>query len=137
MKKILLSIFSLVLVFGMSACTSKQVPEEVVIKEPETVAETEAETPAGEEVAIPADGTYEGVAEAFHGDIKVEVVVEGGAITAVNVLEEDETPEIGGPVVESMPGEIVAANSPDVDIVSGATWTSEGIINAVKDALSQ
>ena len=48
-----------------------------------------------------------------------------------------ETIEIAGGALEQIPKAIVEANSPDVDVVSGATYTSKGIMNAVKDALGQ
>ena len=58
-------------------------------------------------------------------------------IAAVEVLSNSETIEIAGTALEQIPAAIVEANSPDVDVVSGATYTSNGIINAVKDALGQ
>ncbi|NLM55453.1 MAG: FMN-binding protein, partial [Firmicutes bacterium] len=46
-------------------------------------------------------------------------------------------PGISDPAVKDMPGRIVAANSAQVDVVSGATYTSKGIIEAVENAVSQ
>ena len=86
--------------------------------------------------ALPADGTYTGTGAGMHSTIKVEVTVEGGKITAVTVLEQDETVGISDPAIEQIPAAIVAANSPDVDAVAHATLTSNGIIEAVKNALS-
>ena len=82
-----------------------------------------------------ADGTYVGEAAGFGGTIKVEVVVNGGAITEVKVLKHQETPGISDPAIKQIPERIVTANSSDVDKVSGATYTSEGIMQAVKNAL--
>ena len=62
--------------------------------------------------------------------------MDGDTITAVEVVSNSETPEIAGAALEQIPAAIVAANSPDVDVVSGATYTSNGIINAVKNAIS-
>ena len=64
------------------------------------------------------------------------VTMDGDTITAVEVISNSETIEIAGGALEQIPAAIVAANSPDVDVVSGATYTSNGIINAVKNAIS-
>ena len=82
-----------------------------------------------------AAGVLTGTADGFMGPITVSVTMDGETITAVEVVSNSETPEIAGGALEQIPAAIVAANSPDVDIVSGATYTSNGIINAVKNAL--
>ncbi|MDY5251581.1 MAG: FAD-dependent oxidoreductase [Erysipelotrichaceae bacterium] len=79
------------------------------------------------------DGTYEGVGAGFAGDIKVSVEIKAGEITAINVLESGETVPDG---VEKMPQNIVD-NGIEADAISGATGSSEGIRNAVKDAIAK
>ena len=81
-------------------------------------------------------GALTGTADGFMGPITVEVTMDGDTITAVTVVSNSETPEIAGNALEQIPAAIVEANSPDVDIVAGATYTSNGIINAVKNAIS-
>ena len=83
-----------------------------------------------------AAGVLTGTADGFMGPITVSVTMDGDTITAVEVVSNSETPEIAGTALEQIPAAIVAANSADVDIVAGATYTSNGIINAVKNALS-
>ena len=83
-----------------------------------------------------AGGPLTGTANGFGGPITVSVTMDGDKITAVEIVSNSETPEIAGTALEQIPAAIVAANSPDVDIVSGATYTSNGIINAVKNALA-
>ena len=83
-----------------------------------------------------AAGVLTGTADGFMGPITVSVTMDGDTITAVEVVSNSETPEIAGAALEQIPAAIVAANSPDVDVVSGATYTSNGIINAVKNAIS-
>ena len=83
-----------------------------------------------------AAGVLTGTADGFGGPITVSVTMDGDTITAVEVVSNSETPEIAGAALEQIPAAIVAANSPDVDVVSGATYTSNGIINAVKNAIS-
>ena len=80
-------------------------------------------------------GGLTGTADGFAGPITVEVTMDGDTITGVTVTSNSETPAIAGAALEQIPAAIVAANSADVDIVAGATFTSNGIINAVKDAI--
>ena len=88
------------------------------------------------ESAGSAGGALTGTADGFMGPITVSVTMDGDTITAVEVVSNSDTPEIAGAALEQIPAAIVAANSPDVDVVSGATYTSNGIINAVKNAIS-
>lgn len=79
--------------------------------------------------------TLTGVGKGFGGEIKVTVTKEGDKITAVTVDAPNETPGISTPAIDELPGKIVEANSTDVDVIAGATVTSEGIIYAVNNAL--
>ncbi len=76
-----------------------------------------------------------GAARGFGGEVKVNVTVEGGAITAVAAIGESETNGIGSRAIAELPAAIVQAGSADVDGVSGATVTSAAIVRAVKNAL--
>ncbi|MGT2950148.1 flavocytochrome c [Streptococcus cuniculi] len=82
-------------------------------------------------------GTFEGVGSGKHGDIKVAVTITDGAITKIDVLEQDENKVLSEPVYEELQDMIIAQNSADVEAVSGASATSEGYINAVKDAVEK
>ena len=83
------------------------------------------------------DGVYEGTAEGFGGDITMRVTISGGKIVNVEVVSaEDETPSFFSNASKLIPN-IVSTQSAEVDTVSGATYSSNGIIDAVKDALSQ
>ena len=83
------------------------------------------------------DGTYTGTGKGMGGDLTVTVVVENGSITSITVDTHNETPGISDPALERVPAAIIAAQSVDVDTVSGATMTSNGIMTAVKDALAE
>lgn len=83
------------------------------------------------------DGSYEGTAQGFGGEIKVEVTVEGNKITAVKATGDSETEGIGSKAIEELPGKIVEANSADVEAVAGASVSSKAIIEAVNAALEQ
>ena len=80
--------------------------------------------------------TLTGEAEGFGGPIKAEVTVENGAITALTLTGEAETPAIGGVALETLTEAIKAAGTIEgVDGVTGATWTSNGAFAAIKSAL--
>lgn len=83
------------------------------------------------------DGVYEGTAEGFGGDITVQVRISDGKIALIEIVSaEDETPSYFEDA-KAVIGRIVKAQNLEVDIVSGATYSSVGIINAVADALKQ
>lgn len=83
-----------------------------------------------------ADGVYTGVGAGLMGSIEVQVSVEGGKITAVEVLAHSETPGISDPAFNAIPDAIKEAQSWEVDAIATATFTSEGIKEAVKKALT-
>ena len=89
------------------------------------------------DIALVPDGTYEGVGEGLFGPIKVAVTVESGKITEIKVLSHEESDGIADPAFKGVPKSIIETQNLDVDTVAGATFTSEGIIDAVKDALKE
>lgn len=108
----------------------------------EVVADNEAEEE--EEVFEPVvrgveyvDGTYEGTAEGVHGPVTVEVTITEGNISEVVVLEQQENEEIASSALEEIPAAIVDENSTQVEVVSGASMTSEAIKAAADNALLQ
>ena len=89
-----------------------------------------------EAVEVPADAvTCTGSAQGIDGDVVVEVVATADQIFSVTVTEQNETPGIGSVAVDTLPGEIVAAQSLQVEGISGATVTSSAIKDAVSAAL--
>jgi uncharacterized protein with FMN-binding domain len=84
------------------------------------------------------DGTYEGEGEGYKGPVKVEVEVAGGKVTAVEVLESEDTPELFEGAQEAIVEEVIAENSADdLEAVTGATGSSKGLIEAIQDALEK
>ncbi|QUI21725.1 FMN-binding protein [Vallitalea pronyensis] len=81
------------------------------------------------------DGEYFGEAEGHHGPIKVKVLVDKHVISDIFILEEQEIPGLKEIVYEKIPPKMKKHNTWDVDGVSGATLTSTGLKNAVKDAI--
>lgn len=78
------------------------------------------------------DGTFEGVVEAGLVTVKVAVTVEDHAITCIDIIEHENGK---GAPAEAITEDMIAANSYDVDVVSGATMSSEAIKSAVSKAL--
>ena len=83
------------------------------------------------------DGTYTATVDGQEGPLTIEVTIEGGKIAQVTVVENHETPTIGGTALEQLPSLIVESNSIAVEAVSGATLTSMRVIDAVTDCLEQ
>ncbi len=81
------------------------------------------------------DGVYEGVGQGRNGEIKVEVKVEGGKIASVEIVEHQESADIGALALPKLAEQAVAANSAAIDGASGATMTSDGFRAAVAAAL--
>lgn len=83
------------------------------------------------------DGTYTGVATGFRSGLTVEVTLEDSMIASVEVISHNEVGQrFYGKAIDAVPVEIVESQSLDVDTVSGATYTSVGIVNAVAEALN-
>lgn len=82
------------------------------------------------------DGTYTGVGQGFRPNLKVSVTVKNGKITNIEMLSNEETPQFFNRAASVVPSEIVQSQSTEVDAVSGATRSSNGIMMAVSDALS-
>lgn len=81
--------------------------------------------------------TTTGTGEGYNGDVVVEVTREGDTIVAVEVIDHVDTPRIAKRAITKVTGDIIEAQSADVDTVAGATYTSEGIIEATKAALAK
>lgn len=83
------------------------------------------------------NGTYEGSGTGYGGTITVQVILEDDTITAVSVVSapgEDSAYLSQG---ENVISSILSEQSTDVDTISGATFSSTGILEAVNDALSK
>ena len=83
------------------------------------------------------DGTYTGEAQGYGGTIQVEVTLSGDEITSVNVVSAPGEDSAYLSQAESVIDSIIGAQSTDVDTVSGATFSSTGILNAVDEALGK
>ena len=100
-------------------------------------AQRDAKDKADDSENVYKDGTYTGSAQGFGGAITVQVTLANDEITDIQVTsapgEDSAYLSQGEGVISS----IISAQSTDVDTVSGATFSSTGIINAVVDALGK
>ncbi|MBR6164414.1 MAG: flavocytochrome c [Clostridia bacterium] len=112
MKKLICLILSLAMLFGVSA-----------------LAETAPEQ------AIFTPGTYEAEAQGIFVPVKVQITVDENTITNVLIDATGETPELGGLAAGKLSESILLAQTPNVDVLSGATVTSNAIIKAATEAL--
>lgn len=95
-----------------------------------------AEIAAVQDASAYKDGTYYGTGKGFAGTVKVKVDISGGKIASISIVSTKD----GDSYVKSASSlldTIVEKQSTNVDTVSGATFSSRGIIAAVRSALSQ
>ncbi len=83
-----------------------------------------------------AGASLTGTANGFGGEVSVTVTMDGSKIADVVATGSSETQGIGSNAIEQLPAKIVEANSTDVEVISGATVTSNAIIEAVNNALA-
>ena len=94
-------------------------------------------TGCGSNSGIYKAGIYTATVKGYAGDVTVEVEFDKASVLSVKVIEQNETAGIGDMAVEELPGQIVEAQSWEVDAVSSATVTSDAIKAAVKDCIGQ
>ncbi len=82
-------------------------------------------------------GTYEATAAGINGDVKVTMTFSDSAITDVVLDVSGETASIGGAAAEDLKAALMSAQSADIDVVSGATITSQGVMKAAQKCIDQ
>lgn len=83
------------------------------------------------------DGTYTASADGHNGAVEVSTTFEDGKITEVSVGENNETSGLADPAIEEVPAQIVDYQTLNTDIISGATYTTVAIREAVSDCIEQ
>jgi uncharacterized protein with FMN-binding domain len=83
------------------------------------------------------DGVYNGTAQGYGGELEVQVTINGGKITDIQLVRDQETPGISDTAKVQTVERIIQKGNTDIDLVSGATATSKGIRDAVQNALEQ
>ncbi len=85
------------------------------------------------DISVLQDGTYLGSSRVWPISVEVQVTVEGGRMTAIELLQHRHGQ---GDAAESIPATVLEAQSLEVDAVSGATYSSTVILAAIQDALT-
>lgn len=98
------------------------------IPQPKVEAETPTKTPRY------VDGAYYGEAQGYKGVIKVEVLVSGGKISAIKVVEHNDTGAFAEQAFMYMRGLVLDGQTTQVDTLSGATKSSKGYLDAINNA---
>ena len=83
------------------------------------------------------DGTYTTKVIGKNGTFEVRVTISDGVMTAIGVGENDETEEIGGEAINQLSLLMIQEQTYDVDVVSGATKTSNALIRGVGKCLEE
>ena len=83
------------------------------------------------------DGTYQGSGTGFGGTITVEVTISGGKIASITILSAAGETASYFASAQGVISRIISSQTPNVDAVSGATYSSNGIIQAVQNALAK
>ncbi len=82
-------------------------------------------------------GTYTGTGSGYNGDVSLKVTFTDSAIESIEIDSEKETNHIGTPAYDIMFADAIQANGSGIDSVSGATFTSRAIKEALNDAAEQ
>jgi uncharacterized protein with FMN-binding domain len=131
-----------------SAAPEAKAVEPIVVQAiapPPPIAEPKAPEPQVEAAAVPKveaaptpvwkDGMYTGWGYSRHGDIEAEVVIRGARILSATISQC--RTRYSCSVIENLPPQVAARQSPDVDFVSGATQSADAFYGAVVAALEK
>ncbi|MGI5928529.1 FAD-dependent oxidoreductase [Pseudoflavonifractor sp.] len=132
-KKLVSLLLSGAMVLSLAACSNPQTGESGTPAP--SVSASPENTPAAS--AAYTAGTYTASAVGKNGDVTVEVVFSDTAIESVTVTEHQETAGLADPALERIPEAVVEGQTLAVDTVAGATITSEAILTAVADCVTQ
>lgn len=129
----LLAIAALIGVYQF-VTVGREKDEEIALLNAQIVNAQEASA-SGTSAGNYVDGVYKGEADGFGGKISVSVSVENGQISDITVLSHDGEDGTYYSMAEKIIPTIIEQQSADVDTISGATFSSTGIKNAVAEAL--
>jgi uncharacterized protein with FMN-binding domain len=144
----LTTVSTVVLLFSYRTSTSSQLPAVAGTTETPTTGATTAPATAATSAssAAKATSTYTGTvtgtaADTRWGPVQVKVTLAAGKITAVDVVEQpnsnDRDQEINADAVPQLVQETLQAQNAQIDMVSGATYTSDGYVTSLQSALDQ
>ncbi|MBT1175670.1 FMN-binding protein [Bifidobacterium sp. LC6] len=88
-----------------------------------------------------ADGTYTGVAtQNQYGEVQLQITVESGKITTISTIKAPSTgrsQQVNAQAIPALTERAIAAQSSEIQFVSGATETSTAFVNSLQDAINQ
>ena len=123
------------MLFGYNEVLNVRAKDEQIAKPQASLDEDTANT--GQSQNSYTDGTYEGEGAGFGGSIDVKVTIEDGQLKNIEIISAENE---DGTYLETAKGvisKILDAQTPEVDVMSGATFSSTGIKDAVADALQK
>lgn len=123
LKKLLSFILAIMLMISLAACQKGEIPEQP--EQPDTVQDAESVS-----AVVQGEGTGK------YGTFKVDVTLENSEIKDIKVVESSES-GFTEPVISELTSRMIATNSTDVDVVTGATLTSFALKNSVEDAIKK
>jgi len=83
------------------------------------------------------DGEYEGTARGYRGIIHVRVCIDGGIMSGIEIIDSREDQFVGGAAIDELYELALIYNTADLDVIAGATESSEGFLAALSDALDR
>ena len=84
---------------------------------------------------LPAGEIFEGTGQGYRGQITVQVRMDGAEITEIAIVNSEEDRFVGAEAIEELADLIILYNSTDIDVISGATESSRGFLEAVENAI--
>lgn len=130
-------ILFLVLAMMMTAALFTGCGQTTENQESDTTAKEATEDTAQAANAEFTPGTYKAEAEGKDGTITVEVTFSETEITDIQILSQSETDGIGTSALDSIKEQVLGGQTLAVDAISGATMTSNGLLAAIEDTVSQ
>lgn len=82
-------------------------------------------------------GTYTAVEQGKNGPVKIAVTFDDKNITKIDILESSETPGVGSEALKIVSDDIMTNQSLSVDVITGATYSSNAVLAAVEDCVKQ
>ncbi len=123
------------LIFGYNSVLQVRAKDEEIARlqaEAESDNDEDGSSTSGEK-----DGVYSGEAEGFGGAVIVDVTVENGKISDIEITSAEGEDDSYLDMATAVIPKIIEEQSTDVDVVSGATFSSTGIIEATQNALEK
>ena len=125
----------------MSSVNITPSPEATMVTQTPNITATPTSLPP-KKTGLYKDGTYTGdVTDAYYGNVQIQAVVSGGRIATVNFLQypndRDRSVRINSYAMPILQSEAIQTQKSQVDIVSGATDTSQAFIQSLQSALAK